>query len=68
MRRDKHIRMIIRADGTCAGDAINFTGPSCQAATGEITTALGGQINHQQLKPEARIRERCGQNEREEAR
>lgn len=64
----KHIKIIIAADGRCAVDAINFTGSACQAATMEITSALGGQINQQHLKPEARLRERSGQAEREGAR
>ncbi len=68
MPRGKHVKIIIAPDGTCTVDAINFTGPSCQAATGEITTALGGQIDHQRVKPEAHVRERCGQSEREQAR
>jgi len=68
MARGKHVKLIIGVDGTCSIDAINFTGPSCQAATGEITAALGGQIDHQRDKPEARSRQRCGQPEREQAR
>ena len=68
MPRGKHIKITIASDGTCSVDAINFIGPSCQAATMEITAALGGQIDHQHLKPEARLRERCGQGEREAAR
>ncbi len=68
MQSHKHVKIIIAPDGTCAVDAINFTGPSCQAATGEITAALGGQIDHQHVKLEARLRERCGQSEREQAR
>lgn len=68
MPRGKHIKIIIASDGTCAVDAINFTGPSCQTATGEITAALGGQIDHQRTKPEVRIRQRAGQGEREQAR
>ena len=68
MPRGKHIKIIIAPDGSCAVDAINFTGPSCQMATGEIAAALGGQIDHQRVKPEARIRQRCGQSEREQAR
>ena len=68
MPRSKHVKIIIAPDGACTVDAINFTGPSCQAATGEITAALGGQIDHQRLKPEARIREACGQTERERTR
>ena len=68
MDRAKHLKIIIASDGTCSADAINFTGPACQAATGEITAALGGQIDHQHDKPEARIRGRCGEGEREQAR
>jgi len=68
MPRGKHIEVIIVADGSCAVDAVNFVGPACQAATLEITTALGGQIDHEHLKPEARLRERSGQSEREQAR
>jgi len=68
MLRRKHVKIIIAADGTCTVDAVNFTGPSCQTATGEITAALGGQIDHEHLKPEAHVRERCGQPDREQAR
>lgn len=63
--RGKHIKVIIALDGGCSVDAVNFTGPSCQTATQEITAALGGEIMHQQLKPEARVRERHGQAGRE---
>ena len=68
MPRGKHMKITIGVDGICTIDAINFTGPSCQAATGEITALLGGQIDHQHDKPEARIRQRGGQGEREQAR
>ena len=68
MPRGKHIKLIIGVDGSCNVDAINFTGPACQAATQEIAAALGGHINHEHLKPEARIRQRCGHGEREQAR
>ena len=68
MLRGKHVKIIIAPDGTCAVDAINFTGPSCQTATGEITAALGGRIDHQRTKPEVRIRQRRGQSDREQAR
>ena len=67
MPRGKHVKLIISIDGGCSIDAVNFTGPSCQAATQEITAALGGQVGHQHSKPEARIRQRCGQREREQA-
>ena len=65
--RGKHLRIIIAADGSCSVDAMNFAGPSCQAATGEIAAALGGQVVSQRLKPEARIREGTAQGERESA-
>jgi len=57
MHRNKRITILIAPDGTCQVDAINFTGPSCQMATSEITAALGGQIDHQRTKPEMRARE-----------
>ena len=60
MPRGKHVRLIIGVDGSCSIDAVNFTGPGCQAATKQIAGALGGQIDHEHAKPEARIRERCG--------
>ena len=68
MSRGKHMKLIIGIDGTCQIDAINFSGPSCKVATEEITAALGGQIDRQHDKPEVRIRERCGDREREGAR
>lgn len=68
MTRDKHIKIVISPDGTCSVDAINFSGPSCQTATNEIAAALGGDIRNQHDKPEARIRERNGQSDREAAR
>ena len=68
MPREKHIKVIIASDGTCAVDAINFTGPACKAATLEIAAVLGVQIGQQHDKPEARLRERSRQSEREEAR
>ncbi len=67
MPRGKHIRIVIAADGSCSVDAIDFAGPSCQAATGEIAAALGGQVVSDRLKPEARIRERAAQRGRESA-
>ncbi len=68
MARTKQVKVTIAPDGTCTVDTINFIGPSCQLATGEITAALGGQIDHQHVKPEARIRERGTRSEREQAR
>ena len=68
MPRGEHIKLIIGVDGTCSIDAVNFTDASCQKATQEIATALGGRIGQQHDKPEGRIRERCGHSEREQAR
>lgn len=68
MPHGKHIKIIIGADGTCSVDAINFIGPACQAATLEVASALGGPIEHQREKPEARLRERSTLSEREAAR
>jgi hypothetical protein len=64
----KHIRLIIGVDGACSIDVVNFTGPSCQATTNEIARALGGRVIQEHAKPEARIRQRFGQQEREGAR
>ena len=68
MVRGKHVKLIIGVDGRCQVDAINFTDGSCKAATREIAVALGGQIDRQRDKPEARSRMRAGQQEREGAR
>ncbi len=68
MPRTKHIKITIRADGTCTVDAINFTGPACQVATTEITQSLGGRIEHSHAKPEMRLRETPGQAEPEPSR
>ncbi len=65
MPTGKHIKIIIAADGTCRIDALNFVGPACQAATQELAALLGGAITHQHLKPEARLRERVDQRQRE---
>ncbi len=68
MPRGKHIKLIIGVDGTCQVDALNFSGSSCKVATEEIAAALGGRIALRHDKPEARIRERRGDREREGAR
>lgn len=64
----KHVRLIIGVDGSCAVDAVNFKDASCLSVTREITAALGGRIDRQRSKPQARVRERCGESEREQAR
>ena len=51
--RSKHVRMIIRQDGTCAVDAVNFTDATCTQATQQILAALGGLITEDRRKPEA---------------
>ena len=51
--RQKHVRMIIRQDGTCAVDAVNFTDATCTQATQQIIQALGGQVSEERLKPES---------------
>ena len=49
----KHVRMIIRQDGTCTVDAVNFTDAPCTQATQQIMQALAGQVAEERLKPEA---------------
>ena len=68
MRRDKHIKLIVRADGRCAVDALNFTDATCMRATQEITRALAGQTIDERLKPEARVCEQRVQRQTEGAR
>ncbi len=57
MSRGKHIKLIIGVDGQCSIDAHNFTDASCQKATQQIAAALGGQIDHQRDRPQARLRQ-----------
>ena len=52
MRREKHIQMIIRSDGTCAIDAVNFRDGSCQQATEQIAAALAGRTIRTHQKPD----------------
>ncbi len=68
MRRDKHIRLIIRADGTCTVDAMNFTDATCMRATQEITKVLAGKTIDERVKPEARMHVQRGEREAEGAR
>ena len=49
----KHVRMIIRSDGTCTVDAINFTDATCTQVTQQILAVLGGPVTEERLKPEA---------------
>lgn len=53
MRTDKHVRMIIRSDGSCSVDAMNFTDATCQHVTQQIVQSLGGMPVNQRFKPEA---------------
>ena len=68
MKRDKHIRLIIREDGTCTVDAMNFTDATCMRATQEITKVLAGKTIDERVKPEARTHVQRGQREPEGAR
>jgi len=49
----KHIKVLIRRDGSCSVDAINFADATCTQATQQILNALAGQITDERLKPEA---------------
>ncbi len=53
MIREKHVKLIIRSNGSCTVDAINFTDATCQQATDQILKALAGEITGDRLKPEA---------------
>jgi len=68
MSREKQIKLIIGVKGQCSIDALNFTDASCQKATQQIAAALGGAIDRQRDKPEARLRQRSHQSEREQSR
>mgnify|MGYP003476675265 CR=1 FL=1 len=68
MRRDKHVKLIIHPDGSCAVDALNFTDATCTEATRQITEILSGRIVQEHLKPEARIPQRAGHARKEAAR
>jgi hypothetical protein len=64
----KHVRMIIKPDGSCTVDAINFTDATCTQATQQILGALGGPITEDRLKPEAQRLPWQANNRREETR
>ena len=53
MIQGRHVRMVIRGDGACSIDAVNFTDATCTQATEQIMRALAGQITEERLKPEA---------------
>ncbi len=53
MIREKHVMLIIRPDGSCSVDAINFNDATCQPATDQILKALAGEITEDRLKLEA---------------
>lgn len=53
MIREKHVKLIIRPDGSCSVDAVNFADATCQQATDQILRALAGQITEDCLKPDA---------------
>jgi hypothetical protein len=47
------VRRIIKPNGSCTVDAINFTDATCTHATNQILAALGGPVTEDRLKPEA---------------
>ncbi len=53
MIRGKQVKMIIRQDGSCTVDAIDFADATCTLATQQILAALGGLVIEERLKPEA---------------
>ncbi len=61
----KYVRIVIRLDGSCTVDAMNFTDAGCKQVTGAITDALGGCVVNDRTKPEARIARRTSAAERE---
>jgi len=66
--RIKHVRMIIKSDGSCTVDAINFTDATCTQATQQILSALGGPIAEDRFKPEAQRLPRQANNRKEATR
>ena len=66
--RTKHVCMIIRSDGSCTVDAVNFTDATCTQATQQILSALGGPITEGRLKPEAQRLPRQANKRREATR
>ncbi len=49
----KHVKVLIRPDGSCSIDAVAFTDATCRTATQQIMLALAGQLVDERLKPEA---------------
>ena len=49
----KYVRMLIRPDGSCTVDALNFADATCTQATQQILRSLAGQVTTDRLKPEA---------------
>ncbi len=66
--RQKYIRMLIKPDGSCTIDAINFTDATCTQATQQILETLGGPVTDDRLKPEAQRLPPQANNRREAAR
>jgi hypothetical protein len=66
--RTKHVRMIIKPDGSCTVDAINFPDATCTHATEQILKALSGPVTEDRLKPEAQRLSPQANSRREAAR
>jgi hypothetical protein len=68
MMRTKHVRMIIKPDGTCTVDAINFTDATCTQATQQILRRSAAPSPRSRLKPEAQRLPLQANNRREATR
>jgi hypothetical protein len=66
--RTKHVSMIIKPDGTCSVDAINFTDATCTQATQQILQGPRRPVTEDRLKPEAQRLPPQANNRREAAR
>ncbi len=64
----KHVMVIIRPDGSCSVDAVNFTDATCTQATQKIMSALAGRLVDERLKPEAQRLPHQHESLREDAR
>ncbi len=49
----RYITMLIKPNGTCSIDAVNFTDATCTSATQQIMQVLAGQLVDERFKPEA---------------
>jgi hypothetical protein len=64
----KHIKVLIRPDGTCSVDAINFADATCTQATQQILNALASQVVTDRMKPEVANRPQLANRNKEATR